>query len=160
MYPRTGFKSYVRGFTAITATSLTTTGDVTIAGRTTSAGFSSSIAGSQATPAFNWSTDPDNGLYYSGASNRWELVAGATDVYSVRTALAVAYVPFSASSTVNIAGIVTLGAASYLVLTETTAPGAAAANTVRIYAVEDGGLKTDLAAIFQSGSAQAVSGEP
>lgn len=37
-------------------------------------------------------------------------------------------------------------------LTERTAPGAGAANTVRIYAVVDGGSLTDLAAVFQDGT--------
>lgn len=41
---------------------------------------------------------------------------------------------------------------SYLQLTEMTAPGAGAADTVRIYAVIDGGNLTDLAAVFQDGT--------
>jgi len=41
---------------------------------------------------------------------------------------------------------------SYIQLTEITAPGAGAANTVRIYAVVDGGGLTDLAAVFQDGT--------
>ena len=35
---------------------------------------------------------------------------------------------------------------------EMTAPGAGAANHVRIYAVVDGGSLTDLAAVFQDGT--------
>ena len=37
-------------------------------------------------------------------------------------------------------------------LTEMAAPGAGAANSVRIYAVVDGGSLTDLAAVFQDGT--------
>lgn len=128
--------------------------------RVYAAGITFTSSGTAALPSMNWAVDPDNGPYYSGASNRWELAAGGTDVWSVRTALAHAYVPFSTASTANFAGVVTLGSASYLVLTETSAPGAAGADTVRIYAVVDGGSKTDLVAIFQTGAAQAVSGEP
>lgn len=42
--------------------------------------------------------------------------------------------------------------AGFVNLTERTAPGAGAANTVRIYAVVDGGSLTDLAAVFQDGT--------
>ncbi len=50
-------------------------------------------------------------------------------------------------------GIVLSGAldcaGNYIELLEMSAPGAGAANTVRIYAVIDGGTLTDLAAVFQ-----------
>lgn len=41
---------------------------------------------------------------------------------------------------------------SYAQYTEMAAPGAGAANTARVYAVEDGGTLTDLVAVFQDGS--------
>ena len=68
MYPLNGPKGYVQGMAGGTIT-----GDVTITGRTTSAGFTSSIAGTGTLPAYNWSADTNNGLYYSGAADRWEL---------------------------------------------------------------------------------------
>lgn len=123
-------------------------------GRITGAGFTSSIAGTGSLPSYNWNVggDTDNGMYYSGAANRWELAAGAADVWSVRTALALAYVPFQAASTAQFN--------SYIQMLETTAPGAPSADRVNIYAVVDGGGKTDLDAIFQSGAAQVFTQEP
>jgi hypothetical protein len=50
--------------------------------------------------------------------------------------------------------------AGFIQLSEMSAPGAGAADHVRIYAVADGGGLTDLAAIFQSGDAQVFAQEP
>lgn len=48
----------------------------------------------------------------------------------------------------------------YSELTEMTAPGAGAANTARIYAVDNGAGKTQLMVVFASGSAQQIAIEP
>jgi hypothetical protein len=50
--------------------------------------------------------------------------------------------------------------AGALELAEMTAPGAGAANTVRIYAVDNGSGKTQLMAIFSSGAAQQLAIQP
>ena len=41
---------------------------------------------------------------------------------------------------------------NYITFLERTAPGAGAANEVRVYAIVDGGSLTDLAAVFQDGT--------
>ncbi|NIV33247.1 MAG: hypothetical protein GWN58_28520 [Anaerolineae bacterium] len=53
---------------------------------------------------------------------------------------------------VDTSGNLILPNGNYLELLEMAAPGAGGANTVRIYAVEDGGTLTDLAAVFQDGT--------
>jgi hypothetical protein len=50
--------------------------------------------------------------------------------------------------------------AGALELAEMTAPGNGAANTVRIYAVDNGGGKTQLMAIFNTGAAQQLAIQP
>lgn len=49
---------------------------------------------------------------------------------------------------------------SYAQLSEMTAPAAPAANSVRIYAVDNGGGKTQLMALFATGAAQQIAIEP
>jgi hypothetical protein len=146
--------NFLPGYGAVQVESLTSTG------RVTGAGFTSSIRGTAATPAYNWSEDPDNGPYYSGVANRVDYSAGGTDVVSHRSGLFVSYGSSTLVGAVVFSGVVSLGANSYLVFTETAAPGAAATDTVRMYAVVDGGGKTDLVAVFQSGAAQTVAQEP
>ena len=53
-----------------------------------------------------------------------------------------------------------LGGANYQQLTEMTAPSAGAADTVRIYAVDNGSGKTQLMALFSSGAAQQIAIQP
>lgn len=53
-----------------------------------------------------------------------------------------------------------VGQTGYSEMTEITAPGAGAANTVRIYAEDNGSGKTRLMAIFPSGAAQQIAIEP
>lgn len=43
---------------------------------------------------------------------------------------------------------------------EMTAPGAGAANTARLYAVDNGAGKTELVVIFSSGAAQVLATQP
>lgn len=222
-YVRTPFKSYVRGFSAVTAASITTTGNVTVGGRTTSAGFSSSIDGDATTPAVNWSSDTNSGLFRQGADNIRLAVNGTAQVdlaTSQATCLnhfqnngtlfqvgnismssgakvildassdqsncplqfngdpntgliriaadqigvvAAGGTPLSAqngaanASTFNVSGgIVNQG---FLYMHEMAAPGALADYAV-IYAVVDGGSKTDLVALFQTGAAQTITQEP
>ena len=130
-----------------------------ITGRTTSAGFTSSIDGTQGTPAYNWSNGTGYGSFLEIAGSRFALASAGTERMYVGSTVH-HYVFSSFAGAVNVSGAVTIGAGGYLVLTETTAPGAAGADTVRIYAVVDGGSKTDLTSIFQSGGAQAITGEP
>ena len=91
-----------------------------------------------------------NKLYYDGGGNtyihqesadRMELFIGGTKQY------------IWSDGTLNFdrAMIVTLKG-GYLEMNERTAPGAGSANSVRIYAVVDGGSRTDLAAVFQDGT--------
>lgn len=53
-----------------------------------------------------------------------------------------------------------VGQTGYTELVEMTAPGAGAANTVRLYAEDNGSGKTRLMAIFPSGAAQQIAIEP
>lgn len=56
-YPILGSRGYLSGFATVAVT-----GDLTVAGRTTSAGFSSSVAGSSAATAYGWTS----GVHASG----------------------------------------------------------------------------------------------
>lgn len=229
---------FLPGYGAVTVASLVVSGAAEVQGRTTSAGYTSSILGDATTPAYNWTAalafndaglwatatsdrieigsnataivrvdslgpslvgnvsvpagtftvsggdlimgtgravvldagsitdcawqyagDPNSGGYHSGVADRHELAAGGVDVWSVRTSLAHAYVPFTAASTATV-GTNLMITAGYIEMTEIAAPGAGAADKVRIYPVVDGGSKTDLAAIFQSGAAQVFAQEP
>jgi len=49
---------------------------------------------------------------------------------------------------------------THIEMSEVTAPGAGAANSARLYAVDDGGGKTNLVVIFASGAAQVIAAEP
>lgn len=148
MYPRTGFKSYVRGFDVITATSLTTTGDVT-------------VQGVLVVPASNSTTncpiqfagDPNTGIRWIAGDQFGFVNGGGSSQTWTSTAIS------QNLATTIAAGNLTV-TSGYIQLTEMAAPGAGAANTVRIYAVVDGGAKTDLSAIFQSGAAQIAAQEP
>ena len=53
----------------------------------------------------------------------------------------------------------TVTTSSYIEFTEMAAPGVGAANTARIYALEDGGTLTDLAAVFQDGTVEVFAQE-
>lgn len=81
----------ISGSGAIVADSIAVAGDAVVGGRATAAGFTSSIAGTAGTPAYNWSADPDNGPYYSGVANRCEWASGGTDTVSLRSNLIVNY---------------------------------------------------------------------
>jgi hypothetical protein len=49
---------------------------------------------------------------------------------------------------------------THISLGEITAPGSAPADSVRVYAVDNGAGKTKLMAIFESGAAQQIAIEP
>lgn len=140
-----------------------TTGDASIGGRTTSAGFSSSIAGTAGLPAYKLLTT-GNGMFEDGTT-RVAIATNSADKAYWSTTVNHNYQTtsyaggISSVSDINMSGNLTM-TAGYIVLTERAAPGAAAADTVRIYAVVDGGSKTDLTSIFQSGAAQEISAEP
>ena len=76
-----------------------------------------------------------------GASNagRWNLIANGTQTME------------GLNSKVNMDVDLHMQG-NFLEFTEMSAPGAGAANTVRVYAVVDGGSLTDLAAVFQDGT--------
>jgi hypothetical protein len=68
-----GFRGMLSGFGSIVAPSVTTTGDATIGGRTTSAGFTSSIVGTAAVNAYA----------VSNVANGWSLIDGTKLVGSL-----------------------------------------------------------------------------
>ena len=66
---------------------------------------------------------------------------------------------FTVEGTTN-AGQLTLGSNCYFQFSEMTAPAAGAANTARLYSVDNGAGKTQLVVIFASGAAQVLATEP
>ena len=138
--------------------------DITATGRITGAGFSSTIAGTAGLPAYKLPTT-GNGMFEDGTTRVAVAVNSADKAYwSTTTNHNYQSVSMSGGLTgvtdISMGGILTISSAGYIVLTERAAPGAAAADTVRIYAVVDGGSKTDAAAVFQSGAAQVFAQEP
>jgi hypothetical protein len=123
---------------------------LTVTGRTTSAGFTSSIDGDTTTAAFAFLGDENTGVF-SGADGRVSTVGNGTE--GLRTS------SFAVQVTNAVQGNLVL-TTGYLQLPEIAAPGTGGADTVRLYGVVDGGSKTDFAAIFQSGAAQTVAQEP
>lgn len=161
-YPFFGGRGgYLSGFGALEATSLTTTGDATVGGRTTSAGFTSSIAGTAGVPAYNWSADPNNGPYYSGVADRCEWAAAGADVISLRSATFVVYTgTFQADASLTLLtgrNLVLNG--GYIDMVEIASPGVAGANTARIFAIDDT-AKTEAAVFFPTGARQQIAQEP
>ncbi len=68
-------------------------------------------------------------------------------------------VTVSSSGAVTFTGTVVMGA-NFHELTEMAAPGAGAANTARIFAQDNGGGKTQLMVIFNTGAAQQIAIQP
>ncbi len=92
------------------------------------------------TPSISFTNDTDTGFYWVSA-DRFKLVGNGGPIWDFQ--------PAQISMT---DGIVLHLGASYIQVQEMAAPGAGAANRVRIYAVVDGGTLTDLAAVFQDGT--------
>lgn len=142
------FRGMLSGFGPIVAPSVTTTGAITAGGRTTSAGFSSSIAGDATTPAFNKSDDTNTGIYFAGADAVSVATGGGAPLNVVSGGANIS--SFTATSS-----IVNLGP---LYLREMAAPAGLTDYAV-LYGVVDGGSKTDLDVIFQTGVAIKIAEE-
>lgn len=142
-YVRTPLKSYVRGLTAITATSLTTSGAVTVGGRTTSAGFSSSIDGDATTPAYNWSGDTNIGVFRV-AADQLRIAVGGTAQIDLSTSAVTSLNHLQNNGTLfqvggNIsmtAGMNIVIANGYIALDEITAAPSAVANRAFLYSID------------------------
>ena len=89
--------------------------------------------------------DDDTGIGRNGA-DQLSLIAGGAEIISVRNAAV------NLLKDMNMVGSDLYIAGNFVEFTEMSAPGAGAANTVRVYAVVDGGSLTDLAAVFQDGT--------
>ena len=90
--------------------------------------------------------DPDTGLGWQAADDIALIVGGSQVIRADATNLTF-YRNIQSSPSINIHM-----RGGYLEMEEMAAPGAGAANTVRVYAVVDGGSLTDLAAVFQDGT--------
>ena len=89
--------------------------------------------------------DPDTGIGWTDA-NRLGLISGGIRVIDIGAT----YINLDQDVDMNNGNIDFKQ--GYAEFREMTAPGAGIANTVRIYAVVDGGSLTDLAAVFQDGT--------
>lgn len=100
--------------------------------------------GSTGDCSLQWPSDADTGLIWDSANHFRAITGGnVTQTWSGGTSNFVSPAIFF----------------SYLEIRETTAPSGLA-NAVRIYAVDDGGGKTDFTSLFGSGAAQPITGEP
>lgn len=154
MFPMPGSRGYLTGFGPIAQ-------DITTTGRLTAAGFTSSIAGTATLPAYNWSADPNNGPYYSGATDRCEWAAAGADLLSFRSGTFLVYNGvFQSDATFTIlTGRNLVMNGGYFDQVEIAAPSAPAANTARIFTV-DATAKTRVSAIMPTGAAQTIATEP
>lgn len=174
IYVRTGATDQVWWKTGSAATAWTNLGggaatfsSLTVTGRTTSAGFTSSIDGDATTPAYNLTNNTNMGLYRS-ASNQLSVALAGTEQLRFNTSAITTINNLQANAAIfGVGGNLTMSASRHIILSggyvqlqEMAAPGAGAADTVRLYAVVDGGSKTDGAAIFQSGAVQTWAQEP
>ena len=154
------------GFGVINATSIATSGAATIGGRTTTAGLSLSIDGNATTPAINRTTDPNTGIHWdSGGDNlRLDAAGGAVHAFSGgnSTALGVLGAVNGASvsgGNLTLTAVHLLLTAGYIQLVEIASPGVGAANTARIFAIDDA-AKTEAAIFFATGVRQQIAQEP
>jgi hypothetical protein len=92
-----------------------------------------------------WNGDPNHGYSYIAADQSSIVCGGGNKLNITSTAAS-----FNVGLTVAAGNMVV--SSGYLQLTEMAAPGAGAADTVRIYAAVDGGSLTDLEAVFQDGT--------
>ena len=97
--------------------------------------------GSSGLPGFGFSGDANTGMYRAGADGLGFSAGGTLSLYMHAGALSL----YNAGMDLDIN-------AGYIQLSEMAAPGAGAADHVRVYALEDGGGLTDLAAVFQDGT--------
>lgn len=161
-YPNQFGRGYLTGFTSIT-----TTGNVTIGGRTTTAGLSLSIDGDATTPAINRTTDTNTGFYWDSGGDNLRAIANGGAVHAFSAAFSTALGNFLTTNGASITGgnlsleatrnIAMAG--GYIDMTEIAAPSAPAANVGRIY-VLDAATKTRLASLFPSGVQQNITTEP
>lgn len=146
--------------------------------------------GSAAAPSYSFASDPDTGMwrvsggvitgidgvgYAATFTNQFQLATGGALTWSSGAITAAADVSLSrgAANRLDLASgdsfyVVSGGlgvnivntAAGTIALTEQTAPSAPAANGVILYAVDNGGGKTQLMALFSSGAAQQLAIQP
>lgn len=132
-------------------------------------------AGTVNLPALSLAGDSSVGFYRNAAS-QWTWTGSGADRFTLTAGVARLHSGMvfgwgSTSSTTGsdltlsraAAGVMALRGASVggaLEMLEMTAPAAGAANTVRLYAEDNGSGKTRLMAIFPTGAAQQVAIEP
>jgi hypothetical protein len=119
------------------------------------------------TIAFGTPSSNPGVTFYTGAPPNF---LNRFDMYNAGTTFVLKYNAVSTGVVIDNTGDVGIGTTSpstrldidagALELAEMTAPGAGAANTVRIYAVDNGAGKTQLMAIFNTGAAQQLAIQP
>lgn len=128
---------------AVTGT-MSATGNITL-GTTTGNPFMQNSAGTAASPSFSFYSNADLGMYRSAADTLAWATGGTKRLELSSTGLAVTGA---------------LSATSFFETTEIAAPAAGAANTARIFAVDNGSGKTILKVQFATGAAQTIATEP
>jgi hypothetical protein len=114
-------------------------------------GVQSVIAGTSNTAGVNWTLAGSQGTGTGAGGSIIFQTAPAGSTGSAQNALA-AVLTLDSTKQADFAG--------HMQMTEMTAPAAGAANTVRLYAEDNGAGKTRLMALFASGAAQQVAIEP
>ncbi len=103
-------------------------------------------------------------LMYNAGDTTFQLRTGASGTGTARNLLisdnGTAWATLYAGGGIGIGAAGDPGDKGALGFAEITAPGVAAANNARLYAVENGSGKTQLAVIFSSGAAQILATEP
>jgi hypothetical protein len=144
-----GFRGMLSGFGSIVAPTITTTGAITSGGDLTmGSGAVLKLDASTSTTncPLQKNGDPNTGLTFP-AADQMNAVVGGTQRVQIG----------GATADVLMTGTFQ---PAYLQFTEVGAPSAPPADKVYVYAVVDGGSKTDIAALFQTGAAQTVAQEP
>lgn len=155
----TGSNTFVGSFAGYGAT--TGAQNTILGGQNSSAGINQITTGSQ-----NISIGYDNALASDTANG--QLVVGnfiyGTGLTGTGASISGGKIGFGVkapATTLEIAGALTLsGAASYLAGTEITAPAAPAADGYRVFAQDNGGGKTQLMVLFNTGAAQQIAIQP
>lgn len=114
-------------------------------------GVQSVVAGTSNTAGANWTLAGSQGTGTGAGGSIIFQTAPAGSTGSAQNALA-AVLTLDSTKQADFAG--------HMQMTEITAPAAGAANTVRLYAEDNGSGKTRLMALFASGAAQQVAIEP
>lgn len=110
--------------------------------------------GAAGAPSLRLKNSPLTGFYRGGANDLRAVVNGADTLRMQTSQFYVTNVLQTNGNFLSVGG-------GYIQLTEAgAAPASPGANQTRIYAVDDGGGKTDLNALFATGAAQPLAGEP